>query len=86
MPPHIGPTIDMLKTLLKLCTEYEGIAPRMVANASDIEQIAAFGEKAEVAALKGWRREVFGNQALDMLAGKVALRLEGRKVVTQKLD
>ena len=86
MPPHIGPTIDMLKTLLKLCTEYEGIAPRMVANASDIEQIAAFGEKADVAALKGWRKEVFGNQALDMLAGKVALRLEGRKVVTQKLD
>jgi len=58
----------------------------MVANASDIEQIAAFGENADVAALKGWRKEVFGNQALDMLAGKVALRLEGRKVVTQKLD
>ena len=75
----------MLKTLLKLCTEYEDLAPRLVANASDIEQIAAFGEQADVAALKGWRREVFGEQALDLLAGKIGLRLEGRKVVTQKL-
>lgn len=86
MPPQLGPTIEMLKTLLKLCTEYEDIAPRLVANASDIEQIAAFGEDAEVATLSGWRRDVFGNQALDLLAGKVALRLDGRKVVTQKLD
>lgn len=86
MPPQLGPTIEMLRTLLKLCTEYEELAPRLVANASDIEQIAAFGEKADVAALTGWRREIFGNQALDLLAGKIALRLEGRKVVTQKLD
>lgn len=85
MPPQLGPTIEMLKTLLKLCTEYEDLAPRLVANASDIEQIAAFGEQADVAALKGWRREVFGEQALDLLAGKIGLRLEGRKVVTQKL-
>ena len=86
MPPQLGPTIEMLRTLLKLCTEYEDVAPRLVANASDIEQIAAFGENAKVAALSGWRRDIFGNQALDLLAGKIALRLEGRKVVTQKLD
>ena len=86
MPPHLGPTIEMLRTLLKLCTEYEELAPRLVANASDIEKVAAFGEKADVPALTGWRREIFGNQALDLLAGKIALRLEGRKVVTQKLD
>ena len=86
MPPQLGPTIEMLKTLLKLCTEYEDLAPRLVANASDIEQIAAFGDKAEVAALSGWRKGVFGEQALDLLAGKIALRLEGRKVVMQKLD
>ena len=86
MPPQLGPTIEMLKTLLKLCTEYEDLAPRLVANASDIEKIAAFGTDANVAALSGWRKEVFGDQALDLLAGKIALRLEGRKVVTQKLD
>ena len=86
MPSHLGPTIEMLRTLLKLCTEYEDVAPRLVANASDIEQIAAYGEKADVAAMSGWRYDIFGSQALDLLAGKMALRLEGRKVVMQKLD
>ncbi|NNE59241.1 MAG: ribonuclease D [Hellea sp.] len=81
MPPNIGPKSEMLRTLLRLRTEYEDIAPRLVAKSKDIDQIAAFGEKAEVAALKGWRREVFGEDALKMLDGKIGLKLEGRKVV-----
>jgi len=81
MPPNLGPTIEMLKTLLRLRTEYVDIAPRMVANNADIEKLAAFGAKADIAALKGWRKEIFGNDALKMLAGKIALRLEGRTVV-----
>lgn len=85
MPPHLGPTIEMLKTLLRLCTEYEDIAPRLVANNSDIEQIAAFGNEAEVAALSGWRKDVFGEQALALLDGKIALRLDGREVKAEKL-
>ncbi len=86
MPPHLGPTVEMLRTLLRLCTEYEDIAPRLVANNSDIEQIAAFGEDADVAALSGWRREVFGDKALALLAGKIALRLDGRKVKAETLS
>lgn len=86
MPPNLGPTIDILKTLLRLKTEYQGIAPRLIANAADIEQIAAFGKKAEVKALEGWRREVFGNDALLMLAGKVSLTLNGRQVVAIEHD
>lgn len=86
MPPNLGPTIDILKTLLRLKTEYEGIAPRLIANAADIEQIAAFGSKAKVKALKGWRREVFGDDALLMLDGKVSLTLNGREVVAIKND
>ena len=84
-PPNIGPTVEMLRTLLRLRTEYEDIAPRLVANAADIESIAAFGEKADVAALRGWRREVFGKDALDMMAGKIGLRLEDREVVAKRL-
>ncbi len=80
-PPHIGPTVEMLKTLLRLRTEYEDIAPRLVASAREIEKIAAFGEKADVPALSGWRREVFGEDALKMLRGEIALKLNGRKVV-----
>ena len=86
MPPNLGPTVDILKTLLRLKTEYQGIAPRLIANAADIEQIAAFGKKADVKALEGWRREVFGNDALLMLAGKVSLTLNGRQVVAIKHD
>ncbi len=85
MPPNLGPTMDMLKTLLRLRSEYKDIAPRLIANAADIEQIAAFGPKADVQALKGWRREAFGQDALDMLDGKIALRLEGREVVAKPI-
>ena len=85
MPPNLGPTIDMLKTLLRLRCEYNDIAPRLVANSADIEMLAAFGEKADVACLKGWRREAFGNDALGMLAGNIGLRLEGRKVVAKDI-
>lgn len=86
MPPSLGPRIEMLKTLLRLRTEVEGIATRLVANARDIEQLAAFGERADIAALTGWRREIFGQDALDMLRGKIALRLEGENVVAERLD
>lgn len=85
MPPNLGATVEMLKTLLRLRTEYVDLAPRLIANARDIEQIAAFGAKADVQALKGWRKEVFGDDALLMLDGKIALRLEGREVIAEKV-
>ena len=85
MPPNLGPTIEMLKTLLRLRTEYIDVAPRMVANNADIEKLAAFGDKAGIAALSGWRREIFGNDALKMLDGKIGLRLEGREVVAKDI-
>ena len=84
-PPNLGPTVEMLRTLLRLKTEYEDIAPRLIANASDIEEIAARGEKADIPAMKGWRREVFGNDALALLDGDIALRLKGREVVAERL-
>ena len=81
MPANLGPRVEMLKTLLRLRTEVVGIATRMVANASDINRLAAFGEDADVPALEGWRREMFGEEALAMLRGEIALRLEGNDVV-----
>lgn len=84
-PPNTGAAVEMLKTLLRLRTEYVDIAPRLVANNGDIELIAAFGEKADVMALKGWRREVFGEDALKMLDGKIMLRLEGNEVVAEAI-
>jgi len=86
MPPNLGPTVEMLKTLLRLRTEYDDIAPRMVANSADIEQLAAFGPKADIAALQGWRKKIFGDDALKMLKGKITLRLEGREVVAEDVQ
>ena len=48
--------------------------------------MAAFGDKADIDALKGWRRDIFGQDALDMLGGKIALRLEGEHVVAERLE
>ena len=83
MPPNLGPRVEMLRTLLRLRTEVIGLATRMVANASDINKLAAFGEDADIDALKGWRREIFGEDALALLEGKLALRLDGDDVVVE---
>lgn len=85
MPPNLGPRIEMLKTLLRLRTEVQGIAPRLVAGARDIDHIAAFQDKADVPALKGWRREVFGEDALALLRGEIGLRLDGEDVIAETL-
>lgn len=81
MPANLGPRVEMLRTLLRLRTEVVGIATRMVANSADINRLAAFGEDAEIPALEGWRREMFGEEALALLRGEIALRLEGKEVV-----
>ncbi len=85
MPSGIGPASDMLRTLLSLKAEYDDIAPRLIASSKEIDQIAAFGDGANVPALSGWRRELFGEDALKMLKGELALRLEGRKVVIEEI-
>jgi len=77
LPPGIGPLVDLLKVLLKHCCEQENVAQKLVANVSDLELIAA-SDEADVAALKGWRREIFGADALALKHGKLALAAKGR--------
>ena len=70
----------MLKVLLKFkCEEYH-VAPKLLANSSDIDQIAAYGSEAPVRALKGWRREIFGNDALKLLSGNIHFIVENKKL------
>lgn len=71
-PPDV---VELLKVLLKRQSEAFGVAARLIASVQDLEDIA-HGEK-NVPALEGWRREVFGDMAERLLAGKVALRLKG---------
>ena len=75
-PTKIGPVSDLLKVLLKHVTETHNVAPRLIASADDLDRIAA-DDNADVRALQGWRREIFGEQALALKAGRVALTAKG---------
>ena len=77
--------IDLLKTLLRLRAEAANVAPRLIANAEDIEKLAAF-EDEDVAALRGWRAEVFGNDAKALRKGDLAIALENGEAVIVELE
>jgi ribonuclease D len=77
--------IDLLKTLLRLRAEAAGVAPRLIANADDIERLAA-NEDEGVPALRGWRAQVFGNDAIALRKGELAIALEGGEAVVVELE
>lgn len=74
-----GAAVDLLRVLLKMTSEEHGVAARVIATADEIEAIAG-DDAANVAPLHGWRRELFGENALKLKRGEIALRLEGRRV------
>jgi ribonuclease D len=75
--------LDLLKTLLRLRAHEYGVAARLVADASDLEKLAA-GEDDAVPALQGWRADVFGNDAVALREGRLAISLEkGEAVVIE---
>jgi ribonuclease D len=78
-PPGVGAIVELLKVLLRARSEALDVAPRLIATVSDLEAIAA-GDDADVAALKGWRREVFGEHALRLKRGEMGLVLRKRRV------
>ncbi len=90
-PPHaerpagIGPVVDLLKVLLKMRCEEHGVAQKLVANTANLEAIAA-DDKADVAALTGWRREVFGRDALKLKHGRLTLGVQDRKIKIVPFD
>lgn len=79
-PEGAGAAADLLKVLLKLVTEEHGVAAKIVATSDDIEKIAAEGEAANVPALHGWRRELFGETALRLIRGDICLTFERRRI------
>jgi ribonuclease D len=79
LPRGIGPLVDLLRTLLKFQCEEHDVAQRLVATTDDLEQIAALDEP-DVRALRGWRRQVFGEAALALKRGEVAFTVRRGKV------
>ena len=77
--PPPGAVVELLKVLLKARAEDAGVASRLIATVSDLEKIAT-DDNANVSALQGWRRELFGADALTLKRGELALLLEGPRV------
>lgn len=71
---------ELLKVLLRMVAEDQGVAAKILASGDDIDRLAAEGEKADVPALHGWRRQVFGDKALQLIRGEIALKFERRKI------
>jgi ribonuclease D len=86
LPRGIGPTVDLLRVLLKHRCEEGEVAQRLVASTADLEAIAVDDAAADVPALHGWRREIFGEDALALKAGRLALAVRGRKPAVIRLD
>ena len=81
---QVNPALaDLLRVLLKGKAESAGVAQKLIATAADLDLIAA-GQR-NVPALKGWRAEVFGKDALALCDGKIALAVKGQDVVTVPL-
>ncbi|MFZ2469507.1 MAG: ribonuclease D [Parvibaculum sedimenti] len=80
LPPGIGPLVELLKVLLAMRCEEHEVAQKLIAKVSDLEHIAAHDE-ADVPALKGWRREVFGADALRLKRGELAIGAKGKRIL-----
>ena len=81
VPPEKQALVDLLRVLLKASAARNRVAPRLIADTEDIERIAV--ERApDVPALRGWRRELFGEDALRLKAGELAISVEGGQVIT----
>jgi len=84
-PEGAQASIELLRVLLKLTVEKENVAAKIIANADDLEAIAVDGDEADVAALQGWRRELFGERALKLIRGELALRFANKRVEAVEL-
>jgi len=73
-------TVELLKVLLRMTAERHGVAAKVIATVDDLDRIAA-DDGADVPALSGWRRELFGEKALALKHGRLVLAIEKNRVV-----
>jgi ribonuclease D len=79
--PNGTAVVELLKVLLRMISERHHVAAKVIATVDDLERIAA-DDRADVPALTGWRRELFGEKALALKHGKLALAIEKGRVAT----
>jgi ribonuclease D len=83
--PNGAATVELLKVLLRMTAERHAVAAKVIATVDELDRIAA-SDDADVPALKGWRRELFGEKALALKHGKLALAVEKGRVVAVDKD
>ncbi len=76
LPQHLAPVVEMLRVLLRIVAAENDVAGRLIASPDDLEALAR-SDDAEIPAMRGWRFDVFGHEALDLKHGKVALCIDG---------
>mgnify|MGYP001486694375 FL=1 len=76
-------SLELLKILLKYCSEENGLAEKVIANTDDLKSILE-GQKKNMKVFTGWRNKVFGEMALSLLNGKLAFKIEKGKI--KKID
>lgn len=84
LSPSAAAVADMLRVMLKAAAARNRVAPRLIADADELERIAS-EDTPDVPALKGWRRELFGEDALRLKRGEVALTVKSGEVVAVPL-
>jgi ribonuclease D len=77
--PNGTAIVELLRVLLRMTSESHGVAAKVIATVDDLDRIAA-DDHADVPALHGWRRELFGNKAISLKHGQLALAIERGKV------
>ncbi|WP_102957945.1 ribonuclease D [Mangrovicella endophytica] len=86
MPEGTSAAVEFLKVLLKIVVDEKGVAAKMIASGDDLEKLAWKGAEADIPAMSGWRRAIFGDRALELLEGKAALVYRSRKVEIVELS
>jgi ribonuclease D len=81
LPPTAAAVADLLRVLLKSVSARSDVAAKLIATSDDLDRIA-LDDEADVPALTGWRRELFGADALALKRGEVALAVERGEIVT----
>ena len=82
---HSSAIVELLKVLLKMKSEENNVAQKLIAGTAALEAIAE-DDMANVPALKGWRREIFGNDALLLKSGKIGLSIYNSSVKISQIN
>lgn len=83
-PSDLVPVLEMLKMLLRIQASEHNVAAKLITSVADLEQLAQ-DDKADIPVLKGWRYQVFGQEALDLKRGKITLGLENNRICKKRI-